>query len=156
MTRDIRKFLHQLRHDDKEEFLRLIAEMVNLLVDPEFADIAAKYSSWPINVPVLKAPKRSKKAEGTLSRFFRDTREGQCAFILDEWLKVGSALSIKLRGRKSINTRHEISSLAKEALDDMDAVRNFRRFQNNEGRGCGTVPSPTRVWRSEPKGGSPG
>ena len=59
---DLRKDLLKLRREDKGAFLRLVADMVELLVDPDFREIAALYSSWPVNVPALRTrPRRKKK-----------------------------------------------------------------------------------------------
>jgi hypothetical protein len=60
---DLRKELMKLRHDDKEAFLRLVAEMTSIVADPDFREIAAFYSSWPVNVPAWQVrPRRKKKA----------------------------------------------------------------------------------------------
>jgi hypothetical protein len=94
--------------------------MVELLADPNFGAIAARYTSWPVNVPVRKAINRSKVARHRR----RDTREEKCEFVLDDLLQVGSQAGINLRRRKPIDSDHPITSLAVDLLNAMNGVRN--------------------------------
>ena len=106
----------KLRNHDKEAFLSLTIQMAELLLDPDFADLAAGHSYWPVNVPVRRTPKRQKiKMSGGYQWIDMRTREDWCARVLDNMLQVGVGLPIDLR-KGSITLSKPFTALAYLAL----------------------------------------
>lgn len=112
----LREGMLRLRHEDPRAFLELVAEFVTELESFEFRRIAASYSSWPINVPKRRSPKKEKSPPVF-------TREGKSAAILDNYLKVGSALEIKLDGKKSPDFGLDATRIAIELVQMMAGIR---------------------------------
>ena len=97
---DLRGELLKLHHDNKTAFVELVAGMVELLVELDFREIAAMYSSWPVNIPALRVRSRSKKKE-SIKPFHQRNREEQCECIMDDLLQVGSGLQRIAAGENS-------------------------------------------------------
>jgi hypothetical protein len=120
---DLREELLKLRRDDKDEFVRLVSEMVELLVNPDFRETAALYSSWPVNVPAFRArPRREKKPR--LKVFHEKTREEKCEYVLDDLLQVGSGVARNLRPAKTPDPENAMTSLAVDIANIMSGIRS--------------------------------
>ena len=120
---DLREKLLKLRRDNKDAFLRLVADMVELLVDPDFREIAALYSSWPVNVPALRTRPR-RKTEIRLKVYHEKTREEKCEYLLDDLLQVGSGVARNLRPAEMPNPENAMTSLVVEVVNIMSGIRS--------------------------------
>lgn len=118
---DLRGELLKLHHDNKTAFVELVAGMVELLVELDFREIAAMYSSWPVNVPALRVRSRSKKKE-SIKPFHQRSRQEQCEYIMDDLLQVGSGLQRELRPAKTPYLTNEMTGLAVEIANIMTGI----------------------------------
>ena len=119
---DLTKELLEVHNEDKVAFVRLVASMVDLLENPEFREVAAKFSSWPVNVPALATRGKRKIPQGAPKRTWMISREGKCHQVLDEQLRVGSGLTINLFPAKNPKLDDPMTGLAYEVALIMAAV----------------------------------